>query len=268
MIATDIVDGLKRFNPKAIAFWGSYGLGLNDKYTHDVDITVYVTKLPSKNSRQRLLGELSERSLNLPYGGDFFIRDKIYEITFILSKDIEKKVKSLKEGDSTVENDVAVFVYETKIIYDTGWLKLHKSKIRVYPQALFERNLKQNLLLAFRKIHHHNRALNKRKQPIWAEYVINRGINYLIRTIFALNKTYYGKDKWIENQMSKFKIKPRNFEKNITQLLKTRDMQLYKNLVKDVFDLCKKYYPKESDSVFQIDKQLQKIDAQAELRNQ
>ncbi len=262
-----IVNELRKFNPKAIALWGSYGMGVQDRFTHDVDIVVYVDKTPNKELKKKILQKLAMGKLSLPWGGDFFVRDnEIYEITFIICKDIEQKIKDIKIGRTYGENDIAIFVVGTRTLYDTGWLKSQKTKAMAYPQELFRSVFKENLLLSFRKIHHYNRALNKRNQPLWAQYVINRGVNYLVRTIFAANKKYYGKDKWIEYEMSKFKIKPKRFEQKLVELLKARDIKLYEQLVKEVYNICKKHYPKESKEVFETDRQLQKLDAEIELK--
>ncbi|MAG47723.1 hypothetical protein CL617_03885 [archaeon] len=262
----EVVKEFKKFKPKAIALWGSYGMGLNDKFTHDIDIAIYVNKLPTQSSKKPIFSKLSDSNLKLPWEGDFFIKNyEIYEIKFIQCNDIEQKIKDLKKGKNDFENNIAVFIRDTKIIYDTNWLIKLKNKIKKYPNKLFKNNFNENLTLAFRKIHHYDRALNKRAKPLWAQYIINRGTNYLIRTIFAANKTYYGKDKWLEYEINKFKIKPKNFEKNLIKLLKSRDISYYKKLVYEVYNTYKKHYPKEVARILEVEKSLQKIDAQIEL---
>lgn len=260
----DIIKEFRIFKPRAIALWGSYGMGFQDKFSHDIDIVVYVDQLPSKRIRGHTFSALSDGSIpqiSLPYDANFFPRkNEICEVVFKLCSDMESRVLGLLEGQRNCEKDVAMYIYYTKALYDDGWLAMQKKKVQKYPKRLLKANLFSSLFSALRQIHYYDRGLNKRKQPYWAELCINEGLDSLIHALFAANKRYYGKSKWAEVQYRNFRIKPKNFERRIVSVMKSRDIGSYKRLALDVCAMCKKYYPNECANVVDIDSKLLKID--------
>ena len=267
---SDIIEAFKQFGPRAIALWGSYGMGLRDKYSHDVDIVVYVNRLPNKKTKERIFSTLSDESVPmvpLPYDGNFFSRkNEICEVVFKLCSNIESDVSGLLGGQCGCENNIAIFINYTKPLYDDGWLANQKKKIHKYPKRLLASNLFSSLFSALRQIHYYDRGINKRKQPYWAELCINEGLDSLIRAVFAANKTYYGKAKWAEVQYRNFKFKPKNFERRIVGVMKSRNIRSYKHLVLDVCAMCKKHYPNECADVVNIDSRLLEIDKYIESK--
>jgi len=265
-----VVSGLMKFNPRAIAFFGSYGMGLQDKYSHDVDIVVYVDRIPDMKTRDAVFSSLSDGSIptvSFPYDVDIFGRDDEFcEVAFKQCRKIELDVSRLIEGKRDHEEEVAIFVYYTKVLYDDGWLNAQKTRIQEYPKKLLASNLFSFLFSALRQAHYYDRAIEKRKQPYWAESCVNEGLNALIHAVFAANKTYYGKYKWAEVQSRNFGLKPKNFEQRLVHVMERRDVTAYKRLALDICTMCEKYYPKESADVLALDARLSEIDAYIESR--
>ena len=261
---SELIEGLKKFNPRAIALLGSYGMSLQDQYSHDVDIVVYSNRIPNTKTREAVFSYISDDSIPaipFPYDVDIFAREREFcEVAFKRCQKVELEVSQLFEGKRDHEEEVAIFVYYTKVLYDDGWLSAQKAGIKEYPQRLLATNLSSLLFSALRQVHYYNRAINKRKQPYWAELCINEGLNSLMHAVFAVNKTYYGKYKWAEVQCRNFKLKPKNFEQRLLRVMKSRDVIAYKQLALDVCTLCQKYYPKECANVVALDSRLCNID--------
>ncbi len=49
---SDIIEGFNKFNPRAVALFGSYWMDLQDKYSHDIDVVVYVDRIPNKRPKK------------------------------------------------------------------------------------------------------------------------------------------------------------------------------------------------------------------------
>ena len=265
-----VISGLKKFNPRAIAFFGSYGMGLQDKYSHDVDIVVYLDRIPDMETREAVFSSLSDGSIptvSFPYDVDIFGRDDEFcEVAFKQCRKIELDVSRLMEGKREHEEEVAIFVCSTKVLYDDGWLNTQKTRIQEYPQKLLATNLFSFLFSALRQVHYYDRAIRKRKQPYWAQSCLNEGLNSLMHAVFSANKTYYGKYKWAEVQSRNFRLKPKNFEQRLVHVMESRDITAYKLLALDVCAMCEKHYPKESADVVALDARLSDIDAYIESR--
>jgi len=261
---SDIIEGFKKFNPRAVALFGSYGMDLQDKYSHDIDVVVYVDRIPNTKTREAVFSSFSDRSIptvSFPYDADIFARKQEFcEVAFKQCQKIESDVSELVEGKGDHEEEVAIFVYYTKVLYDDGWLKAQKTRIKKYPQKLLATNLFSFLFSALRQVHYYDRAINKRKQLYWAELCIDEGLSSLIHAVFAANKTYYGKYKWAEVQCRDFKLKPKDFEQRLLHVMKSRDATAYERLALDVCILCQKYYPKEYADVVALDSRLFQID--------
>jgi predicted nucleotidyltransferase len=144
-----VIKGLKRFNPRAIAFFGSHGMGLQDNYSHDVDIVVYVDQIPNIRAKEAVFSSLYDGSIpktSFPYDVDIFGRsDEFCEVAFKQCRKIELNVSRLIEGKRGYEEEVAVFVYYTKVLYDDGWLSIQKARVKEYPQKLLATNLFSSL---------------------------------------------------------------------------------------------------------------------------
>ena len=261
---SDIVEGFRKFNPRAVALFGSYGMDLQDKYSHDIDIVVYVDRIPHTKNKETVFSSFSDSSIptiSFPYDVDIFARKReFYEVAFKQCQKIESHVSELVEGKCDHEEEVAIFVHYTKALYDDGWLKAQKTRIKEYPQKLLATNLFSFLFSALRQVHYYDRAINKRKQAYWAELCIDEGLTSLIHAVFAANKTYYGKYKWAEVQCRDFKLKPKDFEQRLLHVMKGRDVTAYERLVQDVCTLCRKYYAKECADVVALDSRLSQID--------
>ena len=261
---SDIIEELKKFNPRAIAFFGSYGMGLQDRYSHDVDIVVYADRIPNEKTKAAVLSSVSDGSIptvSFPYDVDIFARQHEFcEVVFKLCRKIESDVSQLIEGRHDREEEVAIFVYNTTILYDDGWLNAQRARIKEYPHKLLATNLLSFLFSALRQVHYYDRAINKRNQPYWAELCLNEGLSSLMHAVFAANKTYYGKYKWAEVQCRNFKLKPKDFEQRLTRVMRSRDITAYQRLALDVCTLCQEYYPEECANVVAFDSKLRQID--------
>jgi len=260
----ELIGGLRKFSPRAVALFGSYGMGFQDKYTHDVDIVVYTDRIPPPNDKKRLLSILADGSIpaiSFPFDVDIFAREKEFcEVMFKSCRTIELCVSQLVDGRRDREEEVAIFVHFTKALFDDGWLNSQRTRIKNYPQKLLAANLSFFLFDALRQVHYHHRALKKRRQRYWAELCINEGLGSLMHAVFAANKTYYGKYKWAEVQCRAFKIKPKDFEQRLLHVMKSRDISAYERLALDVCSLCQKRYPNECGDVIALDSKLSDID--------
>ena len=267
---SEVVKGLKKFSPRALAFSGSYGMGLQDNYSHDVDIVVYTDRTPTMKTKEEVFASLSDDSiptLSFPYDVDIFGRaDEFHEVAFKRCRRIESEVAQLVQGKRGHEEEVAIFVYYTKILYDDGWLNAQKARIRDYPQKLLATNLSSCLFSALRQVHYYERAIKKRKQPYWAEICINEGLNALMHAIFAANRTYYGKYKWTEVQCRNFKVKPQDFERRLVHVMRSRSINAYRRLVLDVCTVCQRFFPQECADVVALDSRLSSIDDHIESK--
>jgi len=259
-----VIEEFKKFNPRAIALFGSYGMGLQDKYSHDLDIVVYTDRIPNTNTKKAVFSSICDTSIStvpFPFSIDAFPKqDEFCEVVFKQCRRIELAVSQLVEGNGDNEEEVAIFVYYTKVLYDDGWLKAQKARIGKYPQKLLATTLFSALFSALREAHYHDRAINKRHEPYWAELCINEGLSLLMHAVFAANKTYYGKHKWAEVQCRGFKLKPKNFEQKLLHVMKSRDIAAYQRLALDICTLCQKHYPRECGDVVALDSKLAHID--------
>jgi hypothetical protein len=267
-----MLSAFKTFKPRGVALWGSYGLGLNDQFTHDVDIVIYVNQLPLQSVKKKVFAALSDVSIQtvaFPYKeADFFVyRYKFYEITFKLCSDMEAEVERLRDGESQTESNVAMFLHYTKPIFDDGWMIAQKERVKRYPDRLMESNLFLHLFLALRNVHYYERAINKRKQPLWAEFCINEGLESLVKAVFAANKTYYAKKKWAEIQLRKLKNKPDNFDQKLIAIMHSRNFREYKQFVSDVCSFYVHLYPHICADITKIDAKLTRIDEIIESNN-
>ena len=260
----DIAKSLKQFEPRAIALWGSYGLGLNDRFTHDVDIVVYVDKMPDKKTKKRVFAALSDGSVpmvELPWEADFFPHKRLLcEVVFKSCAELEENSTYLLDGDYRAEDDAANFIQYTKPIFDDGWLAAQKDRIKAYPPKLLKMNIYLHLFNAWRQVHYYDRAQAKRKQPFWAELCINEGTESIIRTLFAANHAYYGKEKWAEVQARSFELKPNGFDEQLVKLMRSRQLEDYKQLLEDVSSFLEQHFPKECAGVQKTDAKLTEID--------
>jgi len=261
---SEIIEGFKKVNPRAVALFGSYGMDLQDQYSHDVDVVAYVDRIPDTKTKKAVFSSFSDRSIptvSFPYDVDIFPRKQEFcEVAFRSCRKIESDVSQLIEGAHDHEEDVAIFVYYTKILYDDGWLDAQKARIKEYPQKLLAANLFSFLFSALRQAHYYDRAINKRNQPYWAELCLNEGLSSLLHAVFAANKTYYGKYKWAEVQCRDFKLKPKDFEQRLLHVMKSRDVTAYERLSLNVCNLCQEYYPKDCADVIALDSKLSQID--------
>lgn len=261
----------KTFKPRSIAFWGSYGMGLNDRFTHDVDIVVYVDRLPPQRIRNQVFTSLSDRSLKtiqFPFEADFFVhKRKFYEITFKACFEMASCVRGLLKGKTSAEDEVAMFLHYTKPLLDDGWMATQKQLIKQYPETLLKSNLFLHLFTALRNVHYFERAIHKRKQALWAEFCINEGLESLTHSVFAANKTYYPKRKWAEVELRKLRHKPKGFDQSLIAIMHNRDFKAYKRLVLNVCKFCESRYPNECSKVMEIDSKLAHVDEIIELNN-
>ena len=245
-------------------------MGLQDNYSHDVDIVVYADRMPNRKTKEAVFSSLSDDSIqtvSFPYDVDIFAKEHEFcEVVFKRCRKIESDVSELVEGKRDREEEVAIFLHYTKALYDDGWLNAQKARIRDYPQKLLATNLYSYLFSALRQVHYYDRAIEKRKQPYWAELCLNEGLNSLMHAVFAANKTYYGKYKWAEVQCRNFKLKPKDFEQRLVRVMKNREVTAYERLVLDVCTLCQKYYPKECADAVALDSNLCHIDDYIELQ--
>ena len=239
-------------------------MGLNDRFTHDVDVVVYADKMPDTKLKSRVFSSLSDKSIpmvDFPWSADFFPHKKqFFEVVFRSCDDLEQSVKGLLEGDGASENDAAIFIQYTKSIFDDGWLAGQKRIIADYPQKLLQTNLYLHLFNAWRQVHYYDRAQRKRNQPFLAELCINEGTESMLRALFAANKIYFGKEKWAEVQARSFKLKPKDFDERLVKVMKNRSIDDYKALLQDVSALLKQKFPKECGGVQEVDANLYEID--------
>jgi predicted nucleotidyltransferase len=238
---------------KAIVIAGSVGRGFSDRYS-DVDLTVYVNKIPSKTKRKKLWESFDIKRDDHPFDliDILTIHNEKVEVMYEDFNSMNKKVKVFKEGNRKVIDDLATDIINTKILYDPkNLIKNWKRKLKKYPDKIGEDIIRelQEVVNIFKLLK--NPIL--RKDWVYVNFGIGKGLKSLWLSWFALNKIpEENAPKWAKQKLKKLKIKPKNAYKKLEEISKLgnrktgfeKKLNLLSDLCLETLKLSKKYYPK------------------------
>ena len=238
---------------KAIVIAGSVGRGFADKYS-DVDLTVYVSKIPPKTKRKKLWGCFDIKRDDHPFDliDILTVHNKKVEIMYESFNSMGKKINVFKEGNRWVMDDLATDVINTKILYDPkNLIKNWRKERKKYPDKVGEDIIRelQGVASIFNRLK--NPVL--RKDWVYVNFGVEEGLKRLWLSWFALNKIPEEKaPKWAKQKLKKIKIKPKNVYKKLEEISKLgnekngfeKKLKLLSDLCLETLRLCKKYYPK------------------------
>jgi hypothetical protein len=235
-------------NVTGIVVGGSLSRGLIDEYA-DLEIYVYYKgNLPSKQSIRDILGKLDAqltRSHNPhwfhPAWGyhTFFQMDGIkIELGYRNLDQIISRMKRFlfgklvlpKHGIHDVpfghyESGVASCITECVILYDPNEeIKRLKELVQTYPKDLKQRTLRYYLDDARTITENKIRFAVLRDDTYHFNACVARVVRAVVLCLFALNDTYFPGDKWNQHYISRFSLKPENYEALINELFTTPDL--------------------------------------------
>ena len=249
-----ITNSLKELKSvKAIALIGSYALGFADQYTKDFELVVFVSKIPKKDRRKKILAPFI-KSWNSAYDvqESFDVFDvgifKDCSVTYQRKREIEYFVEQFRKG-KWIAQQLIDYIFYSKPLYDPDkLLKKWKQIMRKYPDWL--RRQEVNLLTGIFRFTRSDMIEKERKRG---------NINFLNdklasvkimldKVVFALNKTYYH-PKWTFKFYPKFKLLPRDFipliEKfnDLNGLPFKKKVKIIDHIAFEIYKIAKKEIP-------------------------
>jgi len=207
---------------KAIAFYGSIGMGFNDKLS-DIDLVAYVDKIPSKKDIMKKLEGIEKIQIIPNDMIVFYYKDMDCIINFETIKHLEKKIGNLKEGKG-LDHRIAMYIQNVRPIYGEELIKDLKKEVRKYPKEILKKELVpvRGVTTFFEGI---DKTL-KRNKILWIDLQFHQCLERIIKAVYALNKRYYpGNAKWAIREIKNFKKVPKNFTKDIDKFVKLNSIK-------------------------------------------
>ena len=249
-----ILNEYKKFNQvKAIAIGGSTSANTSDK-SSDIDVYIFTDSDIEVNLREELIKKYSSK---YEVGGEYFgLGDEF--LVDNLGKQFDVMYWNTNWFENIVENTwikhypqngyTTAFLYTLKnfnIIYDkNNWLKNLQNKINSpYPKKLKENIVKRNLMLMkdkpFASYYEQIEKAIKRNDIVSVNHRLAAFLASYFDVIFAINELLHpGEKRLIQYAKNNCKILPKDFEKNIKELLNKSDSDILEYLDKIVFE-CK-----------------------------
>lgn len=248
----------KLSNVVSVVIGGSLARGFTDNVS-DIEMYVYYQdSLPTKEEINNILKKLDAnltRSKNVhwyyPAWGyhTFFGFDGIkFELGYRETEKIKKRMTKFREKLTMpaygihdtpfghYESGVASCIIDCQILYDPKEyirdMKLFLSNYR--GSILFKETLDYYLTDAETIINAKLQYAARRNDHYNFNASLARAIRSLVITLFTLNGVYYPGDKWNERYMSKFDMKPEDFDNRMKKIFSTADYEKESKLQKYV----------------------------------
>ena len=234
-ILENILDKYKNLSQvKAIAIGGSNSAKSFDNMS-DIDVYVFITEDIPLNIRESIVKPISSKyEVGGEYfgAGDEFFVDKLnkqLDVMFWNVSWFENTINNVFEKFYPSNGYSTCFLYTLSIfniIYDNNnWLKNLQDKVKTeYPEQLQKNIIKRNIMLLkdkpFASYYEQIEKAIKRNDLNSINHRISAFLASYFDIIFAKNKLLHpGEKRLVKYCKNNCKILPKNFEKNINQLL-------------------------------------------------
>ncbi|MGN1294795.1 MAG: nucleotidyltransferase domain-containing protein [Bacilli bacterium] len=249
MYFNNIIESLKNnVNVEAICLGGSRASGLNDDKS-DYDVYVYYKNKISLEERREIL------KLNCKYmeiGVSYFEEeDDCILNNGIIIELIYRNINEFCEiVDKTLLNSNASLGYSTcffdnivhsKVLFDRNDLYQQMvNKLALYPESLRQNIISKNMEMLHGVIASYDAQIikaYKRGDLVSVNHRISAYLASYFDIIFAINKIYHpGEKRLVEIVKKKCNLIPKDFEENISLLLKQENIEktlenIYRNLL-------------------------------------
>lgn len=246
MVFNEIIEKYRTFSEvTAIAIGGS-GVNKTSDTLSDIDVYVFVDKDIAVNNRKEFIKNYSS---NYEVGGEYFgSGDEFFVDELNQQLDVMYWNKNWFNG--VVENTwvkhypsngySTAFLFTLnnfQIIYDKdGWLTNLQNSIKTgYPLELKNNIIKRNMMLMrskpFASYYEQIEKAIKRKDIVSVNHRISAFLASYFDIIFAINEMLHpGEKRLIQYANNNCKILPKDFEKNINNLLSASDDEILKIL--------------------------------------
>ena len=249
MYFNNIIESLKNNSSvEAICLGGSRASGLNDDKS-DYDVYVYYNKpIPLEDRRNILEPNCKYMEIGVSY---FEEEDDCILNNGIIIELIYRNINEFCESvDKTLVNSSASLGYTTcffdnivhsRVLFDRN--KSYKQMVKqleIYPESLRQNIISKNMEMLHGVIASYDSQIIKAYQR--GDFVsVNHRISAYLASyfdiIFALNKMYHpGEKRLVEIVKKKCNLIPKDFERNISLLLRNEDIEntlekIYNNLL-------------------------------------
>jgi predicted nucleotidyltransferase len=239
---------------KAVLLAGSVSRGWEDKHS-DIELNIFWSAEPTEADRMKPIQDINGSVIDFhPFEEEEWAESYLtpenvkLEISSFL---VETAEKWLDEVVKEFEIDygkqcMASSVFYGQSLYGEQIINELKKKVKIYPDALAEKMMEENLALWYRW--NNRNALLDRKDWLMLYDLIGSVQRKLMGTLFGLNKLYihHPSFKWMHQYSELFNIKPENLDERFTEILigdVNNSVQKLELLIKDVFALVEEHYP-------------------------
>ena len=201
----------------------------------DIDLFLYSTTIPTKDSRQEMLASLAEEIAHVEVGklegghwgeGDCFLLMGVE--TWLLYSTIEEahaELNATLNGKYLGRLDTYYYpigrcamLKEMRVLYDPdGFLQSIKQCLQEYPRDLVSAILNHHLN-ALDDVEDLERAVH-RKDVFFYHFVLDLALDHFLQAVFALNQEYFPSRKRSEIYLQRFKVKPVECERRLRQVI-------------------------------------------------
>ena len=146
---------------------------------------------------------------------------------------------------------VAMMVRNIKIIYDPDKI-FSDARKRKYPEG--QRNFQLTLVIYPMRVREYVTTAKKRKDFLFLNSVVTQTIENTMKVVYALNDVEFQSPKWALAKSLKLKIKPKNFEKRINNILRLgnrgedldKKVKLLEKIGNELMVIIEKKYPESA----------------------
>lgn len=243
----NVLTYIKNPNVKAIVVTGSVALSYADEYSDIDTLVLYKNKL-SQSEFNKIVNKAKSSGGDF-YGGDIENGFAVYQYIEGIRCDfahgyISFTEKLIKEMSGSPDNDMIkqllVFGFINSIcLFGDNWVDKWKEKASRYPDKLSAIMIKEHLKFHPRWVL--DKMVIERKDVVYLYDILVQSLKDIICVLCGLNKLYYhGKLKNIKYFVDKMKLKPRNLQLRLENILKSGSQhsvdELYK-LIDEVIGL-------------------------------
>ena len=237
--------------------FGSVGYGFADKYS-DLEIGIIWEEVPEEDELKELsikakgtywmFEGLHEQKLST---GDAYQVDGLQvEPAHWPIDTLESIIREVVVECNTMKN---LWLYERqatlamlqrgKVVFGEKVLCKLREKISKYPQKLSEKMVELNIEAG--NLQDLMKLAERNETPLFQFHLVNR-INRFYILLYGLNKIYHPSFKWNQYFLSECQFIPENFIQRVNSIFQNdflSAVDIYKNIVEDLFHLVEKHMP-------------------------
>lgn len=243
-------------NPKveAVLLAGSVSRGWEDRHS-DIELNIFWSEEPTDSDRLEPIHEINGSVIDFhPFEEEEWAESYLtpqnvkLEISSFLVQTAEKWLDEVvKENDVDYGKQcMASSIFYGQPLYGETVINQFKEMVQIYPNALAEKMIEENLALWYRWNNRY--ALLDRKEWLMLYDLMITVQQKLMGTLFGLNKLYihHPSFKWMHKYSDIFTIKPENLSERMSNIL-TGDVHKsiteLECLIKEVFILVEEHAP-------------------------